>query len=53
MIILHEYPSESRKEFYEMLIADNFLVYRNIEIAAKAFLKLFEYGQKLKHLDNL
>jgi acyl-CoA synthetase (NDP forming) len=53
MIILHEYPSESRKEFYEMLIADNFLVYRNIEIAAKAFLKLFEYGQKLIHLDNL
>jgi len=53
MIILHEYPSESRKLFHEMLITDNFLVYRNIEIAAKAFLKLYEYGQKQKSLGNL
>ena len=52
-IILHEYPSESRKKFYAMLIADNFLVYPNIDIAAKSFLKLYEYGQKQKSLGNL
>lgn len=52
-IILHEYPSESRKLFYELLIADNFLVYPNIDIAAKSFLKLYEYGQKQKYLGNL
>ncbi len=49
-IILHEYPSESRKKFYAMLIADNYLVYPNIDIAAKSFLKLYEYGNKQKSL---
>ncbi|MHA1624724.1 MAG: hypothetical protein ACTSWH_06315, partial [Promethearchaeota archaeon] len=52
-IILHEYPSESRKQLYDMLIADNFLVYPNIDIAAKSFLKVYEYGSKQKSLGNL
>jgi len=52
-IILHEYPSESRKLFYEKLTADKFLVYPNIDIAAKSFLKLYQYGQKQKAMGNL
>ncbi|MBY9002575.1 MAG: CoA-binding protein [Candidatus Lokiarchaeota archaeon] len=52
IIILHDYPSESRKQFYEMLIADNFLVYPNLFTAAQSFLKLYEYGQKQKKLRN-
>jgi len=52
-IILHEYPSKSRKQLYDMLIADNFLVYPNIDIAAKSFLKVYEYGNKQKSLGNL
>ena len=45
MIILHQYPSESRKIF--MLLTDNFLVYPSLEAAAKSFLKLCEYGKKI------
>ncbi|MFX0041659.1 MAG: CoA-binding protein [Candidatus Hodarchaeota archaeon] len=48
IIVLHQYPSKSRKVFYEMLIRDNFLVYPTVEAAAQSFLKLFEYGKKLK-----
>jgi acyl-CoA synthetase (NDP forming) len=50
VIILHEYPSESRKLFYEKLIADDFLVYPTIQAAAKSFLKLCNYGQKLRNI---
>ena len=49
VIILHEYPSESRKLFYEKLINDNFLVYPTIQAAAKSFLKLYNYGEKLRN----
>ncbi|MFW9879202.1 MAG: hypothetical protein ACFFG0_39485, partial [Candidatus Thorarchaeota archaeon] len=52
IIILHEYPSESRKIFVEMLLKDNFLVYPSLEAAAKSFLKLYEYGLKTEHLKN-
>ncbi len=48
IIILHHYPSESRKIFVEMLLNDNFLVYPSLESAAKSFLKLYEYGKKVK-----
>ena len=47
MIILHQYPSESRKIFIDMLLTDNFLVYPSLEAAAKSFLKLCEYGKKI------
>ncbi len=47
-IILHQYPSNSREKFHEMLIKDNFLVFPTVERAAKAFLKLHEYGKKLR-----
>jgi len=47
IIILHQYPSESRKIFYDMLIKDNFIVYSTIDVAAKSFLKLYEYGKKI------
>jgi acyl-CoA synthetase (NDP forming) len=48
IIILHQYPSKSRELFNEMLLNDNFIVYPNIDIAAKSYLKLYEYGQKIK-----
>ncbi|MHA1670330.1 MAG: CoA-binding protein [Promethearchaeota archaeon] len=50
ILILHEYPSESRKRFYKMLIIDNFLVYPNLISAAHSFLKLYEYGVKKKNI---
>ena len=49
VIILHEYPSESRKLFYNKLINDDFLVYPTLEAAAKSFLKLHAYGMKVKN----
>lgn len=52
IIILHQYPSESRKSFYNMLLKDDFIVYPNIDVAAKAYLKLFEYGQKIKKFNH-
>ncbi|MFX1323753.1 MAG: CoA-binding protein [Promethearchaeota archaeon] len=52
IIILHQYPSESRKIFVDMLLKDNFLVYPSLETAAKSFLKLYEYGKKIVSLKN-
>ena len=46
VIILHQYPSVSRKIFIDMLQKDNFLVFPTLEAAAKSFLKLYEYGEK-------
>ena len=48
MIILPQYPSESRKILSNKLKNDGFFVYRSIESAAKSFLKLYEYGKKRK-----
>ncbi len=48
VIILPDYPSESRKRFHAKLTKDGFLVYPSIERAAKSFLKLYEYGKKRK-----
>lgn len=48
IIILHQYPSESRKVFVDMLLKDTFLVYPSLEAAAKSFLKLYEYGKKIE-----
>ncbi|MBY8992238.1 MAG: CoA-binding protein [Candidatus Lokiarchaeota archaeon] len=48
IIILHQYPSESRKVFVDMLLKDNFLVYPSLEAAAKSYLKLYEYGKKIE-----
>jgi acyl-CoA synthetase (NDP forming) len=47
IIILHQYPSESRRIFVDMLLKDNFLVYPSLEAVAKSYLKLYEYGKKL------
>ncbi len=47
VIILHQYPSVSRKTFIDMLQKDNFLVFPSLEAAAKSFLKFYEYGEKI------
>ncbi|MFX1281320.1 MAG: CoA-binding protein [Promethearchaeota archaeon] len=52
IIILHQYPSESQKIFIDMLLKDNFLVYSSLEATAVSFLKLFEYGKKIKELSK-
>ena len=46
VIILPQYPSESRKILSNKLKHDGFLVYKSIESAARSFLKLYEYGKK-------
>jgi len=48
VIILPQYPSESRKMLSNKLKNDGFFVYESIESAAKSFLKLYEYGKKRK-----
>ncbi|MFX1494734.1 MAG: hypothetical protein ACFFBZ_10670 [Promethearchaeota archaeon] len=50
VIVLHQYPSKSREILHNMFINDNFLVCSSMEIAAKAFLKLYEYGKKLEKI---
>ncbi len=50
IIILHQYPSESRILFHDKLVKDGFLVYTSIESAAKSFLNLYKYGQKRERL---
>ena len=52
IIILHHYPSESRRIFVDMLLKDNFLVYPSLEAAANSFLKLYEYGKKATELSK-
>ncbi|NVM16218.1 MAG: hypothetical protein HWN80_00775 [Candidatus Lokiarchaeota archaeon] len=46
ILILPDYPSKSREQFYAKLINDGFIVFPSIERAAKSFLKLAEYGKK-------
>lgn len=52
IIILHQYPSESRTLFHDKLVKDGFLVYPSIESAAKSFLSLYKYGQKREQLSG-
>ena len=46
ILILYQYPSPSREEYYNMLIEEGFIVYPTLSQAANAFLALYEYGQK-------
>jgi acyl-CoA synthetase (NDP forming) len=48
IIILHEYPSKSRGLFFEKLSKNGFLIFPSVKTAAKSFLKLYEYGIKVK-----
>ena len=48
VIILPQYPSESREILFNKLKNDGFFVYESIESAARSFLKLYEYGKKRK-----
>jgi len=50
IIILHEYPDEDRQKYYELLKENDFLIYPTIQRAAKSYLALYEYGQKIKKL---
>jgi acyl-CoA synthetase (NDP forming) len=52
ILILYQYPSPHRKEYYEMLIEEGFIVYPTLPQAANAYLALYEYGQKRKSLKN-
>ncbi len=52
ILILYQYPSPHRKEYYDMLIEEGFIVYPTLPQAAKAYLALYEYGQKMKVLKN-
>jgi acyl-CoA synthetase (NDP forming) len=50
IMILAETPHKIRNEYYELLIKDGFIVYPDLRRAAKAFLALYEYGEKLRRL---
>jgi acyl-CoA synthetase (NDP forming) len=48
ILILYQYPSQSRNDYYDLLIKEGFIVYSNLQAAAQAYLALYEYGQKIK-----
>ena len=50
ILILPEYPTETRQKYYKKLIDDGFIVYPSVRRAAKAFLALYKYGEKIKKL---
>ncbi|TFG28103.1 MAG: hypothetical protein EU532_06040 [Promethearchaeota archaeon] len=52
ILIVPEYPDNWRKKYYQMLIRDGFIVYPELERAAKSFLAFYEHGQKLRRLKN-
>ena len=49
IIVLPDYPSKSREIFHAKLINNGFFVYSSIESAAESFLKLYEYGKKIRN----
>ncbi len=50
IMILPEYPLRDRERYYKELIGDGFIVYPDLDRAAKSFLALHEYGKKLKKI---
>ncbi len=48
MIILPEYPARNRHKFYNQLIKEGFIVFPSMKRAAKAYLAIYNYGQRLK-----
>ncbi len=52
ILILPEYPARRRKRYLNKLTRDDFIVYPNFRRAAKSFLALYEYGKKIKNLNN-
>ena len=52
ILILPEYPHRARLKYYTKLLEEGFIVYPSITRAAKAFLALYEYGNKLKKSQN-
>ena len=48
ILILPEYPDNSRKRYYKRLIGDGFVVYPDLRRAAKAFSAFYRHGQQLK-----
>lgn len=51
IMILAETPHRIRTEYYELLIKDGFIVYPDLSRAAKAFLALYKYGEKIRNLN--
>ncbi len=52
ILILAETPHQYRNDYHELLIDDDFIVYPSVERGAKSFLKLYEYGKKVKRLEK-
>lgn len=48
ILILFDSPERDRMKYYKMLVEDRFIVYPNLERAANSFLKLYQYGKKIK-----
>jgi hypothetical protein len=53
ILILPEYPDNSRKRYYKQLIEDGFIVYPDLRRAAKAFLAFYQHGQQLKRMTKI
>lgn len=50
ILILPDSPSNLRKQYYKMLLKDDFLVYPDIQRAAKAFLAFYQHGKQLRRM---
>ena len=48
MLVLPQYPSKYREKYRNKLLSDNFIVYPSVRRAAKSFLALYEYGNKMR-----
>ncbi|MFX1376053.1 MAG: CoA-binding protein [Promethearchaeota archaeon] len=52
LLVLPQYPSKNREKHMDKLFKDNFIVYPSVRKAAKSFLALYEYGRKIKVLND-
>ena len=52
IIILPQYPNPDRDRYHKMLMEDGFIVYPSVRRAGKSFLALYEYGKKIKTIQN-
>jgi len=52
VMILAEAPIKYRRQYYELLISDGFIVYPDLTRAAKSFLALHEYGKNIMRLHH-
>jgi hypothetical protein len=52
ILILPETPEKNRIRYFRALIEDGFIVFPELKRAGKAYLALYNYGEKIKKLEK-